>query len=76
MLTTKRLMGTAMAVAVCLLSGVGVADAAAATGDLVQKPGAAGCLSMIGFCERGVALDGAESITVSPDGTSAYVASA
>ena len=75
MFTTKRLMGTAMALAMCVLSGVGVADAAAATGDLVQKPGAAGCLSMIGFCERGAALDGAESMHVSPDGTSAYVAS-
>jgi len=70
--TTKRLRA---ALAVCLLSGVGAADAAAAPGDLVQKPGAAGCLSIIGFCDRGAALDGAESITVSPDGTSAYVAS-
>ena len=68
MFTTKRLMGMAMALAVCLLSGVGVADAAAATGDLVQKPGAAGCLSMIGFCERGDALDGAESIRSVPTG--------
>ena len=76
MFTTKRLMGAAMALAMCVLSSVGVGDAAAAPGDLVQKPGAAGCLSMIGFCERGAALDGAESISVSPDGTSAYVASA
>jgi hypothetical protein len=44
--TTKRLTA---AVAVCLLSRVGAADAAAAPGDLVQKPGAAGCLSIIGL---------------------------
>ncbi len=76
MFTTKRLMGVAMALAMCVLSGVGVADAAAATGDLVQKPGAAGCLSLIGFCERGEALEGARSITVSPDGQNVYVAAA
>ena len=64
------------ALALCLLGGVGVADAAAATGDLVQKPGAAGCLSVIGFCDRGEALDGARSIAVSPDGQNAYVAAA
>ena len=69
-------VGFARAVlAACLLSGVGVADAAAAPGDLVQKPGAAGCVSMIGFCEPGSALSGAAAIAVSPDGTSAYVAS-
>ena len=60
--------GTAVA-----LPATNAADAAAATGDLLQKPGAAGCLSVIGFCERGHALDGAQSITVSPDGQSAYV---
>jgi hypothetical protein len=49
---TTKLLRAALA-AVCLLSGVAVADAAAAPGDLVQKPGAAGCLSIIGFCDRG-----------------------
>ena len=63
------------AMALSLLSGVGVADAAAATGDLPQKPGASGCLSVIGFCSSGRALDGAGSVTVSPDGQNAYVAS-
>ena len=63
------------ALAGCLLSGVWVADAAAATGDLIQKPGAAGCLSVVGFCSPAVGLDGAQSITVSPDGRNAYVAS-
>ena len=70
----RVVLGRAVLV-VCLLSGVGVADAVAATGDLVQKPGAAGCLSVIGFCERGAALDGAQAVTVSPDGTSVYVVS-
>jgi DNA-binding beta-propeller fold protein YncE len=62
-------------VALCLVGGVVVADAEAATGDLVQKPGAAGCLSAVGFCSPGKALDTAISVTVSPDGRSAYVAS-
>ncbi len=61
--------------ALCLLSALGVAEAAAATGDLIQKPGDAGCLSVIGFCTPAIALDGAAEITVSPDGQSAYVAS-
>src|SRR5688572_28219715 len=60
---------------VCLLGGVGAGDAAASPGDLAQKPGAAGCVSMFGFCDRGAALEGAAAIAVSPDGTSAYVAS-
>ncbi len=60
----------------CLLGGVMAADAAtAATGDLLQKPGAAGCLSAVGACSPGKAVDGASSVTVSPDGRSAYVAS-
>jgi DNA-binding beta-propeller fold protein YncE len=62
------------ALAVCLLCGVGVTDAAAALVIWSQKPGAAGCLSMIGFCERGEDLDGASSVAVSPDGQNAYVA--
>jgi DNA-binding beta-propeller fold protein YncE len=61
-----------------LLGGVGAAEAAATTGELTQKPGTAGCLSETGFvlCAVGVALDSAASVTVSPDGRSAYVASA
>jgi DNA-binding beta-propeller fold protein YncE len=61
--------------ALCLLGAVGGAEAAAATGDLIQKPGDAGCLSVIGFCTPAIALDGAAEITVSPNGQSAYVAS-
>ena len=63
------------ALAACLLSGVMAVEAAAATGDLIQKPGAAGCLSVIGFCLPGTGLDGASSVTVSPDGQNVYVAS-
>jgi DNA-binding beta-propeller fold protein YncE len=49
----------------------------APNGTLTQKPGTAGCVSETGAgpCADGVALDGAVSVTVSPDGTSAYVAS-
>jgi DNA-binding beta-propeller fold protein YncE len=44
-------------------------------GRLVQKPGAAGCISLTGAgpCVDGRALDGPDSLTVSPDGESAYV---
>jgi DNA-binding beta-propeller fold protein YncE len=63
------------ALAACLLSGVIAANAGAATGDLVQKQGAAGCLSLVGFCLPATALNGAASVTVSPDGRNAYVAS-
>lgn len=70
-----RIVLAVAALAVCLLTGAGAVDAAASTGELVQKPGALGCLSEIGFCDRGTALDGATSVTVSPDGTSVYVVS-
>src|ERR687896_319147 len=61
----------------CLLvaGGVMAADAAATTGDLTQKPGVAGCWSAVGLCSPGTALAGARSVTVSPDGLSAYAAS-
>ncbi len=61
--------------ALVLVGALGVAEAAAATGDLIQKPRDAGCLSVIGFCTPAVALDGAAQIAVSPDGQNAYVAS-
>ncbi len=50
----------------------------AATGDLTQKAGTAGCVSETGTggaCQDGEALDAAAGVAVSPDGTSAYVAS-
>src|SRR5918999_4440930 len=61
----------------CVLvsGGVMAADAAATTGDLTQKPGVAGCWSALGLCSPGTALAGARSVTVSPDGRSAYAAS-
>jgi len=48
-------------------------------GSLTQKPGAAGCISGSwgdGYCTAGTALDSPTSVTVSADGTNAYVASA
>jgi DNA-binding beta-propeller fold protein YncE len=49
----------------------------AADGTLTQKPGTAGCISDTGAgpCADGTALDGANSVTVSPDGQNAYVTS-
>ncbi len=62
------------------------APAHAATGDLAQKPGTAGCISesgaagtypdyKLGGCTDGLALSGASSIVSSPDGKNAYVGS-
>jgi DNA-binding beta-propeller fold protein YncE len=49
----------------------------AADGSLTQKPGTAGCISDTGAgpCRDGRGLEGARSVTVSPDGSNAYVAS-
>jgi sugar lactone lactonase YvrE len=69
-----------------LLSAVGgallvllliTAAALAATGDLTQPAGAAGCVSEEGTgpCADGHALDDPISVAVSPDGKSVYVAS-
>ena len=49
----------------------------AADGTLTQKPGTAGCISDNGgggALRRRDGARGADSVTVSPDGTSAYVA--
>ena len=57
------------------------AAALGATGDLTQKAPTDGCIveddTVVGVttCADGVALSGATSVTVSPDGASAYVAS-
>lgn len=59
----------------CLMGAVMPAGAMAAPGDLIQKPGAAGCLGAIGACSPGRALNGAASVVVSPDGRSAYATS-
>jgi DNA-binding beta-propeller fold protein YncE len=45
------------------------------TGDLAQKAGTAGCISEDGsggLCQDGTALDGANIVTVSPDGRNVY----
>ena len=57
---------------------VAIFDRNTTTGALTQKPGLDACVSetgTAGACTDGVALDGATSVTVSPDGKSAYVAS-
>jgi 6-phosphogluconolactonase (cycloisomerase 2 family) len=57
---------------------VAVFDIDQATGALTQKAGTAGCVSETGSggsCADGTALDGADGIAVSADGTSVYVAS-
>ncbi len=59
-------------------SAVAVFDRNATTGALTQKSGLEACISETGSggdCTDGVALDAAYSVTVSPDGKSAYVAS-
>ena len=65
-----------LALFVALLSLLCAAGAWAAIGGLAQKSGTAGCVSQdgtAGACADGSALDGARSVTVSPDGENAYV---
>ncbi len=50
-------------------------DRNALSGNLTQKPGAAGCISEDGSggdCEDGSGLDGVHGVTVSPDGKNVY----
>jgi DNA-binding beta-propeller fold protein YncE len=57
---------------------VAIFDRDPATGKLTQKSGKSGCISRDGTggaCAKGVALGGAHSVTVSPDGKSVYVSS-
>jgi DNA-binding beta-propeller fold protein YncE len=57
---------------------VTVFDRNASTGGLTQKPGTDGCISWTGTggaCVDGEALNGASSVTVSPDGKNVYAAS-
>ena len=75
MITHIRPIGTLIGGAVSALLLIMASDAAATTGDLTQKPGVAGCWSAVGLCSPGTGLAGARSVTVSPDGRSAYVAS-
>ena len=58
--------------------GVAVFDRNPGTGALIQKAGAAGCISedgTAGACAVGVGLDVAKDVAVSPDGANVYVAS-
>ncbi|MGB0121410.1 MAG: beta-propeller fold lactonase family protein [Solirubrobacterales bacterium] len=60
---------------------VTIFDRDTSTGELTQKAGDAGCIadgsnsSDLADCAEGVGLHGARSVTVSPDGKSAYIAS-
>jgi len=57
---------------------VAVFDRDPTTGELTQKAGTAGCISETGtggLCQDGKALDGAYSVTVSPDGNTVYATS-
>ena len=70
--------GTSAYVASQSSDAVAVFDRNTTTGALTQKAGTAGCISetgTAGACADGVALNGASSVTVSPDGTSAYASS-
>ncbi|TFG69797.1 MAG: hypothetical protein E4H22_06440, partial [Solirubrobacterales bacterium] len=72
----RRIALPLLAASILALSFAAVA--LAATGDLTQKPGTDACISETGtggLCADGPALTGAQSVAVSPDGTSAYVAS-
>jgi DNA-binding beta-propeller fold protein YncE len=65
----------AVQLAVAALCVAGVAPARA-TGTLIQKPGAAGCVAeSFRPCAPGRALGGVNSIVISPDGRNAYAAS-
>ncbi len=60
-----------------LAAAAGGSQAAAAPGDLTQKPGTPGCLAdtgIAGVCADGTALNTPRAVTVSPDGVSVYVA--
>jgi DNA-binding beta-propeller fold protein YncE len=61
--------------AIFMLCSALVGDAAAASGDLIQKQGAAGCLGVPAGCSPGRSLVGVSAVTVSPDGRNAYAAS-
>lgn len=56
--------------------GVSIFDRDQATGELTQKPGITGCFTVSGNggdCTVGTGLASASSVTISPDGQSAYV---
>jgi DNA-binding beta-propeller fold protein YncE len=70
--------GTSVYVGSANSDAVAVFDRDPASGALVQKAGAAGCVSEDGTggaCQNGKALVDARSVAVAPDGDSVYVAS-
>ena len=70
--------GSSLGAAITVLALVLAATAWATAGALTQKAGTAGCISetgTVGTCADGRALAGADSVTISPDGKNAYVAS-
>ncbi len=74
----RGLRAPVIMLSMCLLGAVMAGDAAAATGDLIQKPGVAGCVSDTNLgnqCTDGTALGRPFSVVVSPDGKNAYVGS-
>jgi DNA-binding beta-propeller fold protein YncE len=79
---TRRVRGR-LALAVVVVAATEFAfptagHAVASLGELTQKAGTAGCIASRdngGRCLPGVALEDPESVVVSPDGKSAYVAS-
>lgn len=69
-------MGTVWVLVAATATFGPAAAGAAAVGVLTQKAGTAGCISEDGTggaCQEGDALGAANSVAVSPDGTSAYV---
>src|SRR5687768_16676736 len=70
-LARRQLAALSVAGVVLLLVTAG---ALAATGDLTQPAGTAGCVSETGAgpCADGRGLDGARGVAVSPDGKSVY----
>ncbi len=58
-------------VTLCLAGAIAPPAQAASLG-LVQKPGAAACLSSSGPCTRATAVEYGQAMTISPDGRSAY----
>ena len=58
-------------------NAVAVLNRDTTTGALTQNPAPAGCISEggTGGCASGIGLEGASSVTISPDGKHAYVAS-
>ena len=69
--------GKSAYVASVFSDAVAVFDRDTTTGKLTQKADPDGCITNVATtgCTTGKALDGATSVTVSPDGKSAYVAS-